>query len=177
MFLYRHSFFDQMAAASLENENLQRCLFPVIKPPCSIPPEYPSRHQVTILHPAYNSPGNVLLVLSATDHPSGAIHHETALVACGIVADNRWDGYFTKNKNGPRIDLESNGLLIQGQYYFHVPGVLGLFHFLAKITRSADTRQKPPFPLNILLCLNSANGPSPITTYPRFGLQITLCLW
>ena len=36
MSLYRYPFFDQMAAASLENENLQRCLFRVIKPPCNI---------------------------------------------------------------------------------------------------------------------------------------------
>ena len=102
-----------MAAASLEYANLQPCLFPVIKPPCNIPPEYPSSYEVTILHPAYNSPSDVLLILSATDHPSGALHHETALVACGIVAGNRWDEYFTTSKNGPRIDLESNGLLTQ----------------------------------------------------------------
>ena len=128
-----------MATVSTEDKITQGCLFPVLKLPCTLPPEYPSRRQVTILHPAYDSPGNVLLVFSATDHPSGAIHHETALVACGIVAGNRWDGYFTKNKNGPRIDLKSNGLLTQRRYYFHVPGVSGLFQLLARLTENRSS--------------------------------------
>lgn len=71
----------------------------------------------TILHPAYESPANVLFVFNATDHPSVAIHYETARIACGIIAANRWDGYLTKEVDGFRLDLELNWLLSKGEYF------------------------------------------------------------
>lgn len=103
--------------------------FPVLRAAHKISrSEHTFRYTVTILHPAYKSPGNVLFVFNATDHPTGAIHHETARIACCIIAGNRWDGYFTKEIDGRGVGLELNGLLSKGEYYFYVPGLLGISH-------------------------------------------------
>lgn len=77
--------------------------------------------QITFRHPAYPSFKNVLLRLPALDHPSGGIHHETARIACAVIAGNRWDGYFTEAIDGPRVDIQSHGLLRNSDYFFHVP--------------------------------------------------------
>ncbi|OCK93236.1 uncharacterized protein K441DRAFT_149797 [Cenococcum geophilum 1.58] len=45
-------------------------------------------HGVYLCHPGYSETGNILMVLSALDHPQGGIHHETARIACAIVANN-----------------------------------------------------------------------------------------
>ncbi len=112
-------------ATSTPQGDTQDLSFPVLRAPHKIRrPEHTFRYTVTILHPAYEFPGNVLLVFNATDHPSGAIHHETARIACGIIAGNRWNGYFTKEVDGPKLELEQNGLLGKGEYYFHVPSLL-----------------------------------------------------
>lgn len=55
-------------------------------------------------------PNDILLTLLAPDHPSGGLHHLTALTACVIVAGNRFDGYFS-----------TASVLTGGDYCFHVP--------------------------------------------------------
>lgn len=77
--------------------------------------------QITFRHPAYPSFKNVLLRLPALDHPRGGIHHETARIACAIIAGNRWDGYFTDAIDGPRVEIPSHGVLQKSNYYFHIP--------------------------------------------------------
>ncbi|MCJ1422838.1 hypothetical protein MMC29_000718 [Sticta canariensis] len=77
--------------------------------------------QITFRHPAYPTFKNVLLRLPALDHPSGGIHHETARIACAIIAGNRWDGYFTEAIDGPRVETHSHGVLQKSNYFFHVP--------------------------------------------------------
>lgn len=77
--------------------------------------------QITFRHPAYPTFKNVLLRLPALDHPSGGIHHETARIACAIIAGNRWDGYFTEAIDGPRVETHSHGVLQKSDYFFHVP--------------------------------------------------------
>jgi hypothetical protein len=59
--------------------------------------------------------------LQAPDHANGGIHHETARIACAIVAGNRWDGYFTETPGGERVSADKNELLTKSDYYFHVP--------------------------------------------------------
>lgn len=78
-------------------------------------------HQITFRHPAYPSFQDVLLRLPALDHPSGGIHHETARIACAIIAGNRWDGYFTEAIDGPHVEIPSHGVLQKSNYFFHVP--------------------------------------------------------
>ncbi|KAF2194705.1 hypothetical protein K469DRAFT_725931 [Zopfia rhizophila CBS 207.26] len=59
-------------------------------------------HRVYLRHPGYSDTGNILMVLPALDHPQGGIHHETARIACAIVANNRWEGFLTETKTGGR---------------------------------------------------------------------------
>ena len=79
------------------------------------------QHRIFFRHPGYPAPNNILLVVPAPDHPSGGLHHDTALTACGIVSGNRWDGWFTQNLDGPRIDIGPDEILLAGNYYFHLP--------------------------------------------------------
>lgn len=88
-------------------------------------------HQVFIRHPGYPSPLNLLLVFEAQDHAEGGIHHETARIACGIVAGNIWNGYFTEDLDGPPVMVPPYGILLNAEYYFHVP---------APISGRRDTR-------------------------------------
>lgn len=45
-------------------------------------------HRVYQCHPGYSDTSNILMGLPASDHPQGGIHHETARIACAIVANN-----------------------------------------------------------------------------------------
>ena len=85
-------------------------------------------HYIKFRHPAYSSDtgNNVLLTLLACDHPEGGLHHETARIACGIVAGNAWNGYFAYSAGGEPIELGPDGILSEKQYYFHVPHPEGM---------------------------------------------------
>lgn len=75
---------------------------------------------VAFRHPGYDDP-NVLLQMPAID-PGGGVHHATALVACAIMADSQWDGYFTEDKEGQRkVDVSLDDILKGRNYYFHLP--------------------------------------------------------
>jgi hypothetical protein len=81
-----------------------------------------SDHHIRFRHPAYPSTCNVLLILQAYDHPDGGLHHETARIACGIIAGNAWNGYFSETAGGQRLDLGPDGILRVGKnYFFHIP--------------------------------------------------------
>ncbi|KAI0147254.1 hypothetical protein GGR57DRAFT_264073 [Xylariaceae sp. FL1272] len=76
--------------------------------------------KISFLHPAYADGQNLLLILPALDNDG--IHHETARIACCIIANCRWDGYFSISRNGPRIDQGPDDVLAERQYFFHVDG-------------------------------------------------------
>lgn len=82
----------------------------------------PAVRQILFLHPGYSRERAVLLSLPALDRDNG-IQHQTALYACAIVADNRWDGYFSSDREGrervPTEDMDES--LTADEYYFHVP--------------------------------------------------------
>lgn len=83
-------------------------------------------HRVTILHPGYTSKNRLLELLAldmmGENGQSGAgIHHGTALLICGIIAGNVWDGWFTVGRTGARVDMSREGVLTGQEYYFHVP--------------------------------------------------------
>ncbi|KAM3506114.1 hypothetical protein MY10362_002558 [Beauveria mimosiformis] len=70
------------------------------------------RNLVTLRHPQYLDQHNILLFLPALDlhKKQGSdkdglagridfgLHHETARVACAIVANCRWDGFLSEDK-------------------------------------------------------------------------------
>jgi hypothetical protein len=72
---------------------------------------------IHFLHPGYPDDDNTLLVLPAFD--SGGVHHETARIACAILADCKWDGYFSLARDGVRLeDEDADTILTAPQYYF-----------------------------------------------------------
>lgn len=78
-------------------------------------------------HPGYpdNANLNVLLTLYAFDHPDGGLHYGTAFLACAIVAVNAFNGYMTETRDGHKLEMEWDGLLLKKEYYFHVPSTGG----------------------------------------------------
>ena len=76
---------------------------------------------ISFHHPGYAHPNDIFLTLLAPDHPSGGLHHLTALTACGIVAGNRFDGYFSTAPNGQAIEDSPDSVLKGHDYWFHVP--------------------------------------------------------
>jgi len=103
---------------------------------------------IKLRHPGYPDNKNVLLVFPAldpitADHDDSnnddndnngsndgtnakaafGMHHETARLACAIAANNRWDGFLSRQK-GPNATTVLSGpdeVLPAGSYYFHVP--------------------------------------------------------
>ncbi len=75
-------------------------------------------------HPGYES-GNILFVLRGSDRTDDStdvgLHHETARLACAIVADNRWDGYLSTSRTGPPVSADQV-VLLGSDYFFIVPG-------------------------------------------------------
>jgi hypothetical protein len=49
-----------------------------------------------------------LLILPALDN--GGIHYETAHIACAILANNRWDGWFTEEQ-GDRVHVPDDRII------------------------------------------------------------------
>ena len=76
---------------------------------------------ISFHHPGYAHPNDVFLILLASDHSSGGLHHLTALTACGIVAGSRFDGYFSTAPNGQAIEDSPDSVLKGHEYWFHVP--------------------------------------------------------
>ncbi|KAF1958577.1 hypothetical protein CC80DRAFT_441077 [Byssothecium circinans] len=77
-------------------------------------------YKVYLRHPGYSDTGNILLALPALDHPQGGIHHETARIACAILANNRWEGFLTETRAGQPAQVGPDGILQGKNYYFLV---------------------------------------------------------
>ncbi|OAQ58068.1 HNH endonuclease domain-containing protein [Pochonia chlamydosporia 170] len=77
-------------------------------------------HQTFFLHPGYPEKHNILLILPALD--SGGIHHETARIACAILANSRWDGFLSLTKDGPKLEEPRDAVLPSRRYYFRIEG-------------------------------------------------------
>ncbi|KAH8821263.1 hypothetical protein F5884DRAFT_81666 [Xylogone sp. PMI_703] len=64
------------------------------------PSDLGTRGNILFRHPAYEPPTNILLYLPRTDRMANTnlygIHHETALVACQIIANNEFNGLFQR---------------------------------------------------------------------------------
>lgn len=83
-----------------------------------------SIRKIKFLHPGYEDATNILLHLDAYD--ANGVHYHTAHTACAIIADNRWDGYFSTDIEGTqRVEPSSpDQSLNNDAYYFQVPGGL-----------------------------------------------------
>jgi hypothetical protein len=77
-------------------------------------------YNVHFRHPGYPDTNNILLILPALDSSEGGIHHETARIACAIIANCTWEGFLTETRKGRRIAMEGNCLLTLKNYYFHI---------------------------------------------------------
>jgi hypothetical protein len=78
-------------------------------------------YKIKFRHPGYDDTDNILLILPGLDHPHGGIHHKTARVACAILANNEWAGFFTEDRAGKhKIKIANNVILHKKNYYFHV---------------------------------------------------------
>lgn len=117
---------------------------------------------VAFRHPGYDDP-NVLLQMPAID-PGGGVHHATALVACAIMADSQWDGYFTEDKEGQRkVDVSLDDILKGRNYYFHLPNTTSCEYYCALVVVSIYTKVDLIlflFQANILLFLRSTTTDS-----------------
>lgn len=91
-----------------------------IKPPRSGFLPRTAHRQVQFLHPGYTDFRNILLTLPALD--SGGICHSTAIVACGLLAAGRWDGFLSLIPDGQGIPDGQDDILTEASYYFRVPG-------------------------------------------------------
>ncbi|GAP87331.1 hypothetical protein SAMD00023353_2700820 [Rosellinia necatrix] len=100
---------------------------PTLAPPCAI--EYSNIHPIEFFHPAYPQSTPPLLALAAvdkTDDGMSGLDHETAKIACGIVAGNKWDDetYFaTKDANTNKwvkVIPPSDGILPAGPAYYFI---------------------------------------------------------
>lgn len=83
-------------------------------------PKNNDSYNVHFRHPGYSDTNNILLVLPALDSSEGGIHHETARIACAIIANRTWEGFLTETRKGRRIATEANSLLTLKNYYFRI---------------------------------------------------------
>lgn len=90
------------------------------------PTELMGRDRIMFAHPGYPEPANILLILPRVDRGAASdiigIHHETALLACQIIADNAFEtGRLTVDKEGQHpVDVPLDGILAEKVYYFVV---------------------------------------------------------
>lgn len=80
---------------------------------------------VTFRHPGYPDEHNIIMVLPALDDVQGGVHHETALIACAVVAGNRWDGFLSEQRTGSGVLTPRDGVLKGKEYYFRLPDNAG----------------------------------------------------
>ncbi len=98
-------------------------VFPYVPPPRQRTICCSSQRRVAFHHPSYES--TRLFDIPAFDGESGGIHHGTALLFCGIIADSAWDGWLSETKNGDRLNLDFDAVLKGTDYYFHIPPPAG----------------------------------------------------
>ena len=75
--------------------------------------------KIRFRHPAYADSENILISLPALD--GGGVHYATAHLACAVLADFRYDGFFSLSATGTAIEFGPDEILTEQNYYFHVP--------------------------------------------------------
>ncbi|KAL6852225.1 hypothetical protein J3F83DRAFT_563379 [Trichoderma novae-zelandiae] len=99
----------------------------IIQPP---PRDSTAKGYISFHHPHYRFPTGLLLSLVRFDEEIlqdvlvSGVHHETALIACQIIAGNIFHtGYLALDQAGQqRIDTPLDGLLTENVYFFIIQG-------------------------------------------------------
>jgi HNH endonuclease len=93
------------------------------RPPLQPKPLFATENppQITFHHPGYQS--TRLIDLPAFDESDShtGLHHGTALLICGIIADNTWNGWLSRTKDGEPLGSGPEDLLVETEYFFFVP--------------------------------------------------------
>ncbi|KAM3503921.1 hypothetical protein MY10362_003908 [Beauveria mimosiformis] len=128
--------------------------------------------QIFFLHPGYPEGHNLLLSLPAFD--SRGIHHETARIACAILANSRWDGFLSLTKDGAAVPDERDDVLLNTRYYFRILDGTDVDSFVITAVENMTSIQlyrptktsavRPPSPNHGLLDARTSNPP-PQTTW------------
>lgn len=92
-------------------------------------PSLPHAESVAFRHPAYDDQNNTFLRLRAFDTPDSfnwGIHHDTALIACSIIACNM-KGFLTPTRLGslPYPTVPSPETMLMGRVYYFYPSAYG----------------------------------------------------
>ncbi|RKL20547.1 hypothetical protein BFJ72_g15020 [Fusarium proliferatum] len=103
---------EKVIADNGVSTSIQQCL----KPRRRLFAATRQQKNVFFYHPGYQDGHNLLLNLPALN--AAGIHHETARIACAIVAACNFDGYFSTSKNGPKIPDGPDDILQDKKYYF-----------------------------------------------------------
>lgn len=100
--------------------------------PPSIPSSYHDssiNRQIRFRHPWYDDGHNILFSFFAPDNhdllTGRGLYASFALDACGIVTNNRWDGWLSRNRTSSSADdvnsVDPHSVLDQRDYYYHLP--------------------------------------------------------
>ena len=147
------------------------------KPSVSFPTQ-----TIKFLHPGYKDTANILFTFDAYDANSG-FHYYTAHTACAIVANNRWDGYFSIDIEGTqRVEPSGPDESLQSDaYYFQVPGGWSETHssysLPANTVQTKFTLLCPPSPTGPSLtvtCLQDGSAPRPTPPTKTLRAQIEI---
>jgi len=127
----------------------------VIRPPVQpFKPTSETLPKIWFRHPAYDDRENKLLVLYGFD--SRGLHHETARIACCILASCPWeDGYLSLTRDGPGVVLGPDDVLTATSYYFQVRN--GLF-FPSPDPPSRDAILSPCMMLTVACLLRQTSS-------------------
>lgn len=75
-------------------------------------------------HPAYYFRLGAVPFLELPAHERGGLHHETARLACALVAGNRVDGYLSTDCDGNNaVGADPDSFLTEHEYFFQVPAI------------------------------------------------------
>jgi hypothetical protein len=104
-----------------------------------------------------------MFMLAANDGGGTGLHHRTALIACGIVACNQWNGYLSAERYGPPLSEPFDALLTGSQYFYHVrrPSLL-----LPGLPSAANEDPKTTEPLQYPICPRFADWSFPHDNLP-----------
>ncbi|KAK1762932.1 hypothetical protein QBC33DRAFT_480697 [Phialemonium atrogriseum] len=93
------------------------------------PPPPPVRTRkapgIRFCHPGYNIPNQLFRLprVDTEDNQEFGVHHKTALVACQIIAGNRFNkSYLSLHQTGQPVQTPMDGVLTQDRYYFIIDG-------------------------------------------------------
>lgn len=79
-------------------------------------------HEIVFKHPGYPDLSNDLITLPAYDRPNGGFDRDTASTLCGILAGNRWNGFFTEERGGLKVNVD---ILNASTYYYYLQSSAG----------------------------------------------------